>query len=389
MLKFHKKHISSLIFSACFSAGGTAAFADSNFFDKDRGGSVFVMTNAPEENEILVYSRNRSGELKQVRGLTVATGGEGAGDNAPVDPLGSQNSLVFDDESNSLIAVNAGDNSVSVLQVGKLGLRLSLSDNVSSGGLLPVSVAVDEDMVYVLNVGGEGALTTFSLDDGKLVQQSSVSLGMNNSTSVPFNNVFTPGQVGIDALSQHAFIVNANGQELLTIDLDAEGLPTGEFTSTPTPGVVPFAFDTTRFGTTVVAEAGSGAVSSFAATNSDNSLSLLSTLVSTEQAAACWIVIHDNGFAYVSNTASDSISSFTVDRLGEVTSLESIAATTEAAPTDMTFAADQQFLYTLDAAAGVISAFSVNQETGALTLVEREASLPAAQGIQGIASFDR
>jgi 6-phosphogluconolactonase (cycloisomerase 2 family) len=152
---------------------------------------------------------------------------------------------------------------------------------------------------------------------------------------------------------------------------------------------VPFAFATTRFGATLVAEAGSGSVTSFDFPQLDNTLSPISSLVGTGQAAACWVVLHDNGFAYVSNTASNTISSFSVDRLGQVELLEGVAGETEAAPTDMAFANDQGFLYSVDAAAGVISAFQVNPDTGALTLVEQESGLPAAQGIQGIASFDR
>ncbi len=376
--------------AATFSTMSTPAFALGSAFDKDRGGSVFIMSNQPDANEILVYKRSKQGQLTFLHGQTTPTGGEGAGDNAPADPLGSQNSLTYDKNSQSLIAVNAGDNTISVIKVGDFGVRLSVTDNVPSGGSLPVSTAVNEGNVYVLNAGGEGTLTTFSLQNGKLIERSRVSLGLEEgATEVPFNNVFTPGQVGVDALNQHVIIVNGAGQEILTIDLNAQGIPVGEFTSTATPGVVPFAFSTTRFGTTVVAEAGSGSVTSFSSTNSDNTLTPVSQLVPLDQAAACWVVIHDNGFGYVSNTLSDSISSFSVDRLGGVSLLESVAATTAAAPTDMTFAGDQQFLYSLDAAAGVISAFSVNQTNGALTLVEREDTLLPAQGIQGIASFDR
>jgi len=390
----NKKKLAHLLTVTCIAATAVCAapnaLALGSFFDKDRGGSVFIMSNQPDANEILVYRRNKQGELTFLRSRTTPTGGEGAGDNAPADPLGSQNSLTYDKNSQSLIAVNAGDNTVSAIKVGDFGIRLSVTDVVSSGGSLPVSTAVNEGNVYVLNAGGEGTLTTFSLQNGKLTERSSITLGLEEgATEVPFNNVFTPGQVGIDALNQHAIIVNAAGQELLTIDLDAQGLPVGEFTSTATPGIVPFAFSTTRFGTTVVAEAGSGAVTSFASTNSDNTLTPVSQLVPLDQAAACWVVIHDNGFGYVSNTASDSISSFSVDRLGGVSLLESVAGTTAAAPTDMTFAGDQQFLYSLDAAAGMISAFRVNQTNGALTLVERENTSLPAQGIQGIASFDK
>jgi 6-phosphogluconolactonase (cycloisomerase 2 family) len=371
------------------SSGSSSSSSSSSIFERDRGGAVYVMANQPEGNEILVFKRDTRGELTFFRSLSTATGGLGGGDNAPADPLGSQGSLTFDQDSNALIAVNAGDDSISVIDVGRTGLKLDVTDKVSSGGNIPVSTAVSEGMVYVLNAGGEGIVTTFALEDGKLKERGRLSLGLNNSQTIPFNNVFAPGQVGVDALNRHLMVVNASGQEMLTVDLDEQGVPVGSFTSTSTPGVVPFAFATTRFGATLVAEAGSGSVTSFDFPQLDNTLSPISSLVGTGQAAACWVVLHDNGFAYVSNTASNTISSFSVDRLGQVELLEGVAGETEAAPTDMAFANDQGFLYSVDAAAGVISAFQVNPDTGALTLVEQESGLPAAQGIQGIASFDR
>lgn len=360
-----------------------------SIFERDRGGAVYVMANQPEGNEIMVFKRDTRGELTFFRSLSTATGGLGGGDNAPADPLGSQGSLTYDSKSNSLIAVNAGDDSISVIDVGRTGLKLDVTDKVSSGGNIPVSTAVNEGMVYVLNAGGEGIVTTFALEGGRLIERSRLSLGLSNSQTIPFNNVFAPGQVGVDALNRHLMVVNASGQEMLTVDLDAQGIPVGSFTSTITPGVVPFAFATTRFGATLVAEAGSGSVTSFDFPEQDNRLVPISSLVDTGQAAACWVVIHEGGFAYVSNTASNTISSFSVNRLGEVSLLESVAGETAGAPTDMAFANDQGFLYSVDAAAGVISAFKVNPQTGTLALVEQETGLPAAQGIQGIASFDR
>lgn len=358
------------------------------FKKKDKGGVVYVMSNSDSQNEILVYSRSRRGDLRAIPHARTATGGEGGGDNAPADPLGSQNSLIYDDESDLLFAVNAGDNTISVIKPRLFGRKLQVTDLVSSGGDIPVSIAVSEGKVYVLNAGGVGIVTTYELTKrNKLVELSRFELGLSNNTEIPFNNVFAPGQVGIDPVARHMFVVHAGGQEVLTVDLDNDGVPAGEIQSTSTPGVVPFSFATTRFGSLLVSEAGSGSVSSFDAPTPTNELPFTSTAEST-QAAACWIVTHDNGFAYISNTVSDSISSFTYNRLGEVTLLNGEAGRTSGAPTDLAFAGNQRFLYSLDAAAGVISAFAVNGKTGKLTLIESEDSLPASQGVQGIVSID-
>ncbi|MFC3499753.1 hypothetical protein ACFOOK_01890 [Micromonospora krabiensis] len=39
---------------------------------------------------------------------------------------------------------------------------------VWSGGLLPVSLDVRDDLVYVLNAGGEGSVQCFELHKGRL-----------------------------------------------------------------------------------------------------------------------------------------------------------------------------------------------------------------------------
>lgn len=386
---FKKEKLALALTPLILLSGASYANSFDKFQDKDRGGFVYVMSNSSEANEIMVFNRSRSGKLHHNTFATTATGGKGGNANAPADPLGSQNSLIYDEESKLLFAVNAGDNTVSVLSPSKFRKKLKVTDLVPSGGAIPVSIAVNEGKVYVLNAGGAGVVTTYRITaQNKLHQLSRIELGLSNSETIPFNNVMAPGQVGIDTLSRHLIVANAGGQEVLTVDLNKNGIPVGDIVSTSTPGVVPFSFASTRFGATLVAEAGSGSISSFDVAEASNALPLITASAATLQAAACWVLAHDNGFAYVSNTVSNTLSSFTYNRLGEVTLLEDVAGQTASAPTDMAFANDQSFIYSVDAASGVISGFSVNEKTGKLTHVESEENLPVAQGIQGIASFD-
>ncbi|MGQ8365362.1 lactonase family protein [Glaciecola sp. 1036] len=365
---------------------------------EDRGGLVYVMTNDDTANKVMVYWRDKSGEISKMPYATVRTGGIGASSNAPVDPLGSQGSLVYSEDHNMLFGVNAGDNTVFAFKAGTVGaravrsrlLRPKQTALVESGGNIPVSVAVSGDLLYVLNAGGTGVISTFEIDkNGDLTQISAIELGLNNATEVPFNNVFAPGQVGVDALSRRLIVANAQGQELLTTPLDNDGIPSNELTSTPTTGVVPFSFDITPFGNILVTEAGSGAVSVF---ESPVGHPLVQTVesVANGQAATCWIVVTDNGYAYVSNTVSDTISLYGYERSGELSLIDATAATVSpgGAPTDMILANDGSFLYTLDAGTGEISSFEVDPSTGELSLIEVETGLPAAQGIQGIAARD-
>src|SRR5436305_87454 len=71
-------------------------------------GDVYVLTNQPTGNAVMVFHRDASGALTP-KG-TFATGGKGAG--AGPDPLQSQNPVVLGNYGTLLLAVNAGSNSL-------------------------------------------------------------------------------------------------------------------------------------------------------------------------------------------------------------------------------------------------------------------------------------
>lgn len=361
----------------------------SHKLDRDKGGVVYAMSNNEDKNEIFVYHRNRLGELTAIPHATVATGGEGGSDNAPVDPLGSQNSLVYSEELEMLFAVNAGDNTVTAFKTGYRGIKLHASALVDSAGYIPVSLAVNDNRLYVLNAGGTGSVATFSIDDnGGLSLLGVLDLGLSNSTEIPFTHVMAPGQVGIDELGRRVIITHAGGQQLLTAALNDNGVPQGNLTATPTLGVVPFSFAVTEFGNVLVAEAGSGSVSSFGPSAVGTPLIEQSAAVPTGQAATCWIVSTDAGFAYTANTGSDNISLYSHSRTGTLELISTVAINTADAPTDMTLAGNGGYLYTLDANSGTISGFAIDSTNGSLTTIDTEFGLPQASGIQGIAAND-
>ena len=94
-------------------------------------GAVYTMSNGAERNAILIFDRLSDGRL--VRAGAVATGGTGTGAG-----LGNQGGVVLTGNEKWLLAVNAGSNSISVLQVRRRGLRLV--DVEPSGGVRPISV---------------------------------------------------------------------------------------------------------------------------------------------------------------------------------------------------------------------------------------------------------
>ena len=173
---------------------------------------------------------------------------------------------------------------------------------------------------------------------------------------------------------------------MLVAELNDDGVPmAASLFSTPTPSPVPFAFEVTRYGSTLLAEA-SGFVTAF--DPPAGGVLPQTASVGTGQAASCWIVVNDNGFAYVSNTGSDTLSQFAYTRTGMLTLVDQVAAVPGNAPIDMTLANGGGFLYSLDAGSGQISGFIVDGVSGELAHVETQGGLPAMAGLQGIAARD-
>jgi hypothetical protein len=189
-------------FGICSTTANADHGRDSDPWKSDRG-IIYAMDNSAEGNSVLVFARDRSGRLHPIPQATARTGGAGGSNNAPVDPLGSQNSLVYDAALDMLFAVNAGDNTVTAFRTGFAGVRLQRTARVASGGLIPVSVAVSDRLLYVLNAGGSGTVATFEIGRrGQLTQRGVLNLGLANPSSLPFDPTMTPGQVGVDALAR-------------------------------------------------------------------------------------------------------------------------------------------------------------------------------------------
>ncbi len=141
--------IAVVLLSLMVSLTSPAAAASGN-----ANGAVFTLTNAAAGNEVLMYNRSSDGSL--AFDGAYATGGLGSGAG-----LGSQTALVLTENNRWLFAVNAGSNEISAFAVRRDGLKLV--DVVDSGGELPVSLTVHKDLLYVLNAGGSGNISGFSI----------------------------------------------------------------------------------------------------------------------------------------------------------------------------------------------------------------------------------
>jgi len=111
------------------------------------------MTNNADGNAILMYRRSKKG-IKYEDFFPTGGLGAGVGKTIPIDPLGSQNSLIMSEDGKYLYAVNAGDDTITVFEVKKNYLKFL--DIVPSGGRFPVSLTVHQKNLYVLNAGAMG-----------------------------------------------------------------------------------------------------------------------------------------------------------------------------------------------------------------------------------------
>jgi 6-phosphogluconolactonase len=335
--------------------------------DSGRAGFVYVMTNKSTGNSVIQYRRSSSGSLTWLN--NVATGGNGTGANG-ADPLGSQNSLVLGAEGRILLAANAGSNEVSVLVVinGKLVWR----SKSPSGGTFPNSVALFDDLVYVLNAQGTPNITGFRLDaDGILhaIPNSTVNLP---SGSTGANDIrFTPD-------GGHLLVTVSATNQIISFDVGDDGVA-GSPMPQPSAGASPFGIGFGHDGTVIVSEA-AGSASSYRL--SDDTLDVISGAVTDTQKASCWISVTKSArLAYVSNTGSGTISSFQVSGTGELSLLNAVAANPGGAPIDSSLSRDSRFLYVVESAQGKTLIFRNTDSRLSLT---GAVSVPV--GSQGIAA---
>jgi len=408
-------------------------------------GAVYAMTNALGNNQINVYHRAGNGTLTLMQ--TIATGGGGSGLQLDgTDSLGSQGSLVLDKKHHRLLAVNTeslaehtvGGSMVGDCQQGTISSfrvapdgSLLLVDRVLSGGLFPDSLAVDGNLLYVLNAGGPGlnpvCSTSPNITGFKLRPGGEISLLTNATQPInPASSTGTfptcdpggfpagyfdcgmnppafrssPGQVGFTPDDKQLVVTVKATNTIYVFPIERGGIP-----GTPTvtqaqgpnqPTYFGFAFD--REGHLIVSEpfgasptipaSPASTVSSFAITRSGD-LEVISASIPNGQGTSCWVVLEPQRerYAYIADNATSDISSYTVGDDGSLTLLAGSAAVANR-PNDMAVAREgnSDFLYVLGSGDGTVDAFQINGD-GSLTSLGVAGGLPIGHGAQGLAAY--
>jgi 6-phosphogluconolactonase len=334
-------------------------------------GAVYTMTNDAGGNDIVIFDRDNKGALTLVG--AVPTGGTGSGGG--IDPLASQGSLVLTDNKRWLLAVNAGSHDISVFRVSRDGLELT--DKVDSGGVFPTSLAVFQDLVYVLNTGSPPNISGFRLNHrGHLAP-------LDHSTRALPGALNAHAQIGFDPHGDVLVVTDRATNSLLVYPVSENGRPAAGPVVTPSHGAGPFAFVFSAPRTLLVAEVGSNAVSSYEL-HHHGTLKLLTPSVANGQSATCWIADANGRYAFTANPGTHSLSSFRDQHGKDDLKLLAGVAGTGAAPLDLAVTENGKFLYALDPGLGGIDIFRIEHDGSLTDLGPMPAGLP--QFAQGLAA---
>jgi 6-phosphogluconolactonase (cycloisomerase 2 family) len=379
-MKMTRAILLTAVLAACSQDQGTARqFPLSPSFDLGANtvGQVYTMTNSPAGNAVLAFDRAADGSLTAAGSYPTGGTGTGAG-------LGNQGGIVLNGAGNLLAVVNAGSNDVSLFRVNGDG-SLALTDRVSSGGTLPISVTIHHDLLYVLNAGGSGNISGFSISpQGDLTGIAGSTEPLSSGASGPAQVSFAPGG--------NWLVVTEKATNLIsTYAVDHSGAASGP-TTTPSSGATPFGFGFDQKGTLIVSEAFGGAADASAVSSYDNdgdgTWDVISPSAATTETAACWIVVTNSGrYAYTTNTGSGTISGYAVHQ-GGLTLLDANGVTgtlgAGTAPSDMALSRDSRFLYARAGGTNQIAIFSVGADGSLTSLAGWISGLPA--GFNGLAA---
>jgi 6-phosphogluconolactonase len=332
-------------------------------------GAVYTENNNVTDNKIIRFERSEDGSLKMSGSFS--TKGSGTGTS-----LENQGGVILTDDGKNLLAVDAGSNEISVFKVESNGLKLT--DKISSGGTMPVSLTAKNNLVYVVNAGGTGGkgnIEGFNLYNGKLSMIPGSVRPLSNNSADPAQIAFNP--------AGNVLVVTEKATNIIdTYTVDKNGTAEGPIKHASS-GPVPFGFAFNKYGYLIVSEATNSAVSSYSV-DKDGSLKLISASVQDYHAAACWVAITEDGkFAYVNNAGDGTISGYVINEKGMLSLLNATAGMSGAGNIDLALSKDSKFLYSLNSGDNTISAFQVNPD-GSLTSVSTVSVPVGADGLAAV-----
>jgi 6-phosphogluconolactonase (cycloisomerase 2 family) len=330
-------------------------------------GYAYVNDNTAGANTIGAFAEHADGSLTALPGSPFAAGGAGTG-----TVMGSQGAIQATADGNWVLAVDAGSNQISVLAVGSGGSLTSAAGSpVSSGGILPVSIAVHGDLVYVANKGNGTTgsnYTGFTLsDDGRLTPLANSTVALP-ATALPGDILFNGtgrNLIGVEVGTTDpstflidSFKVGADGRLTPAAGSPFPAEAAGPFGSEFSPTDPHHLYVSNAHGGT-----GNGSVSAFSVNPNAKLKSITGSPFADNQTAPCWVEIsHDGRYLFTVNTGSTTISSYRILANG---SLQLIGSTPfrsggGIAAFDARLDVSGANLFVVDSAIASVSGFSVS-----------------------------
>ena len=321
-------------------------------------GHAYVNDNVAGANTVAAFDRHADGSLTPIPGSPFAIGGAGSGSG-----LGSQGAVQLSPNRRFLLAVDAGSNQISVLRLTGRGIPEPVGEPVSSGGVQPVSIAINRfGLVYVANVGDGGSNYTgfFLTPAGRLVPVP--------GTTVPVPEGSGVGDVLFNSTGDRLVGTRDNPSliDSFTVRLDGRlvAAPGSPFTGQGL-GQIGAQFRPTNPSQLYVSNAhngpGLGTVSAFQVSRSGVLSSIGDSPVPNGQTAPCWVEIsHDGKYLFAINTASANLSRYAIGRDGALSLIGTTPFTNGAGAVDARLSPDGKFLYVTGGRGQVVSGFAVN-----------------------------
>jgi 6-phosphogluconolactonase len=299
-------------------------------------GYVFTQTNTAGANHVLKYKIDASTGNLTLEG-TYPTGGDGAG-----APLGSQGSVIVNRSQDFLLVTNAGDNSISCFKIHNAG-NLSLTSNISSGGTMPVSIAIYGRTVYVVNAGSDN-IVGFELMPGGILMHKAGSTRSLSGTGVG------AAQISFSPNGDYLYVTEKMTNKIGVFEVITGIAQPGSFVNSV--GVTPFGFSIARERYLVVSNASGGAPNASTVTSYDNvntgNITAVNGAVPNNQSAACWVALtQHHRWAFITNTGSNTISTYYVAPWGSLYLVRPVAAN-GAAPIDICVAVNNYYVYSIN-----------------------------------------
>lgn len=327
-------------------------------------GHVYINDNTTGANTVAGFDRHADGSLTPIAGSPFAAGGAGAGHaNA------SQGSLELSSDGRYLLAVDAGSNQISVLRIKPDG-SLQIADIVSSNGGNPVSIAVDDGLVYVANADPVNPnYTGFTLNQGGHLRPI-----LGSTVSLPAGS--QPGDVLFDGDGTKLVGARVGTSEIDSFTVGADGLLSaapgspfehqagvfGQFGSEFNPA------DPAQLFVSNAHDAANGPAPGSVSAYTDAADGTLTPIgaspFANDGTASCWIEIsHDGKYLFTVNTASSTVASYSIAKDGSLIAIGNTPIRNGKGAEDARLSPDGSTLWVVNGGGDQINAFSVQGGT--------------------------